>query len=199
MLRVRADDPVRSKNWLELPASTGRHHAPPGRQCRGGRGIRQEVSARLPCPQEISARGQVLDLAIHHRQPSRRSTPCGPASGKPVGAARTSTNPARWDRGLPSNWCATRATPHPPAGSQHQELVGVIQQALDKLNERQRMAVVLNKFEDMNYNEIAEVMGLTMQAVKSLLSRARTDLRLELQNYIYMDGQPIPQTPDDDA
>ena len=35
------------------------------------------------------------------------------------------------------------------------------------------MAVVLNKFEDMNYADIAEVMGLTTKAVKSLLSRAR--------------------------
>lgn len=87
-----------------------------------------------------------------------------------------------------------------PSGQvRQQELVQIIQLALAKLNERQRMAVVLNKFEDMNYNEIAEVMGLTVQAVKSLLSRARTNLRLELQNYIYMDGQPIPPAPDADG
>ena len=60
---------------------------------------------------------------------------------------------------------------------QQQELAAVIRQALDGLNERQRMAVVLNKFEDMNYAEIAEVMGLTTKAVKSLLSRARMNLR----------------------
>ena len=42
------------------------------------------------------------------------------------------------------------------------------------------MAVVLNKFEDMNYAEIAEVMGLTTKAVKSLLSRARMNLRAAL-------------------
>src|SRR6516225_348545 len=42
---------------------------------------------------------------------------------------------------------------------QQQELATIIRQALDGLNERQRMAVVLNKFEDMNYYEIAEVMG----------------------------------------
>src|SRR5437762_9133575 len=38
-----------------------------------------------------------------------------------------------------------------------EELAAVIQAALEGLNERQRMAVVLNKFEDMNYAEIAEV------------------------------------------
>ncbi len=82
---------------------------------------------------------------------------------------------------------------------QQQELVHVIRRALEGLNERQRLAVVLNKFEDMSYEEIAEVMGLTVQAVKSLLSRARTNLRTELQAYIYMDGEPIPGTSEDDA
>ena len=70
------------------------------------------------------------------------------------------------------------------------ELAAVVQQAIETLNERQRIAVVLNKFEDMNYAEIAEVMGLTTKGVKSLLSRARENLRIALQDYIYMDRQP---------
>jgi RNA polymerase sigma-70 factor (ECF subfamily) len=78
---------------------------------------------------------------------------------------------------------------------QREELAAQIRLALEGLNERQRMAVVLNKFEDMNYAEIAEVMGLTTKAVKSLLSRARMNLRTALANYIYMDGQPIPADP----
>src|SRR5437667_1970221 len=80
---------------------------------------------------------------------------------------------------------------------QRQELAGLIRQALDDLNERQRLAVVLNKFEDMNYAEIAEIMGLTTKAVKSLLSRARENLRLALKDYIYMDGQPLPAEPEE--
>lgn len=72
---------------------------------------------------------------------------------------------------------------------QQQELAGIIQQALENLNERQRVAVVLNKFEDMNYVEIAEVMGLTTKGVKSLLSRARENLRVALKDYIYMDAK----------
>jgi RNA polymerase sigma-70 factor, ECF subfamily len=80
---------------------------------------------------------------------------------------------------------------------QRQELAAVIRQALDGLNERQRMAVVLNKFEDMNYAEIAEVMGLTTKAVKSLLSRARMNLRAALTDYVYMEGQRIPETPEE--
>jgi RNA polymerase sigma-70 factor (ECF subfamily) len=72
---------------------------------------------------------------------------------------------------------------------QQQELAAVVQRALEELNERQRAAVVLNKFEDMNYAEIAEVMNLTTKAVKSLLSRARENLRGVLKQYIYMEGQ----------
>ncbi len=77
----------------------------------------------------------------------------------------------------------------PTERMQQQELARVIQQALEGLNERQRLAVVLNKFEDMNYVEIAEVMGLTTKAVKSLLSRARENLRLVLKDYIYMENE----------
>jgi RNA polymerase sigma-70 factor (ECF subfamily) len=70
---------------------------------------------------------------------------------------------------------------------QQRELAAVVKQALDTLNERQRVAVVLNKFEDMNYAEIAEVMGLTTKAVKSLLSRARDNLREALKDYVHME------------
>jgi RNA polymerase sigma-70 factor (ECF subfamily) len=84
----------------------------------------------------------------------------------------------------------------PGAVLQQQELAAVIGQALDGLNERQRMAVVLNKFEDMNYAEIAEVMELSTKAVKSLLSRARENLRIALKEYVYMDAEPPPAPKD---
>ena len=85
--------------------------------------------------------------------------------------------------------------PSPSGGLQRQELAAAVRQALEGLNERQRMAVMLNKFEDMNYAEIADVMGMTVKAVKSLLSRARTNLRTVLEGYIYMDGEPVPEPP----
>jgi RNA polymerase sigma-70 factor (ECF subfamily) len=78
----------------------------------------------------------------------------------------------------------------PSEHMQQQELAAIVQQALGELNERQRAAVVLNKFEDMNYAEIAEVMNLTTKAVKSLLSRARDNLRQTLKQYILMDEEP---------
>jgi RNA polymerase sigma-70 factor (ECF subfamily) len=82
---------------------------------------------------------------------------------------------------------------------QREELAALIRQALDGLNERQRVAVVLNKFEDMNYAEIATVMNLTVKAVKSLLSRARMNLRDLLAPYVYMDGPPPTTTQDEEV
>ena len=64
------------------------------------------------------------------------------------------------------------------------ELQEMVRLAVAQLSERQRMAVVLNKFEDMSYDEIAETMNMSPQAVKSLLSRARENLRLFLEPYI---------------
>ena len=88
--------------------------------------------------------------------------------------------------------------PTPPNEEEQEELAAVVRQALDTLNERQRMAVVLNKFEELNYAEIAEVMGLTTKAVKSLLSRARTNLRIALEGYVFMDGAPSPRAEAED-
>jgi RNA polymerase sigma-70 factor (ECF subfamily) len=80
---------------------------------------------------------------------------------------------------------------------QRDELAAQVRRALDTLNERQRLAVVLNKFEDMGYAEIADVMGLTVKAVKSLLSRARENLRAALAGYICPDGEPVSGTPEE--
>ena len=64
------------------------------------------------------------------------------------------------------------------------ELADVVREALDELGEDQRLAVLLNKFEEMSYADIAAVMGRTEAAVKSLLARARTNLRDRLEPYL---------------
>lgn len=64
------------------------------------------------------------------------------------------------------------------------ELRDVVREAMQGLSERQRMAVLLNKFEDMSYADIADAMELTPQAVKSLLSRARVNLKELLEPYL---------------
>ena len=93
----------------------------------------------------------------------------------------------------PAERLARDRSPQPAQCMQQQELAAVVRRALEGLNERQRVAVVLNKFEEMSYEEIAQVMKLSTKAVKSLLSRARNNLRLALQDYIYMDGPPPPE------
>lgn len=66
------------------------------------------------------------------------------------------------------------------------ELQGVVQRALESLNDRQRVALLLHKFEDMSYQDIADAMELTPAAVKSLLSRARESLRQVLEPYMQL-------------
>ena len=48
------------------------------------------------------------------------------------------------------------------------------------LPERQREALVLNHYQDLSNIEIAALMGISVEAVESLLSRARRALRLAL-------------------
>jgi len=72
------------------------------------------------------------------------------------------------------------------------ELREVVRSALTGLSERQRMAVLLNKFEEMSYADIATAMEMTPQAVKSLLSRARVNLKEMLEPYIE-DGTSPPR------
>ncbi len=64
------------------------------------------------------------------------------------------------------------------------ELQGVVQRALGELGERQRMALLLAKFEQCSYEEIAEALETTVPAVKSLLFRARDQLRQALSGYV---------------
>lgn len=64
------------------------------------------------------------------------------------------------------------------------ELRDLVRQAMESLNDRQRMALLLHKFEDMSYADIGETMELTVPAVKSLLSRARESLREKLDQLL---------------
>ena len=64
------------------------------------------------------------------------------------------------------------------------ELQAVVQDAIAGLGERQRMAVLLAKFEQCSFEEIAAAMQLSVPAVKSLLFRARDQLRTALKPYL---------------
>jgi RNA polymerase sigma-70 factor (ECF subfamily) len=64
------------------------------------------------------------------------------------------------------------------------EMQAAIQQAIDSLPESQRLAIVLRRYEEMPYEEIGAVLKLSVPAVKSLLFRARTELREKLKVYL---------------
>lgn len=64
------------------------------------------------------------------------------------------------------------------------ERAEIVRTAVEALGERQRMALLLCNFERLSYQEIADTMGMSVQAVKSLLSRARVNLKTLLQPYI---------------
>ena len=64
------------------------------------------------------------------------------------------------------------------------EMGQIIETAIRSLSPRQRMAMLLSKYEGMSYQEIADTMELSTQAVKSLLSRARSNLKDALAPYL---------------
>lgn len=75
------------------------------------------------------------------------------------------------------------------------ELRDVVRLAIATLSERQRMAVLLSKFEEMSYADIGAAMDMTPQAIKSLLSRARENLRTVLEPYLQRGDRPAPEEP----
>lgn len=76
----------------------------------------------------------------------------------------------------------------PARAADRVELQSVVQRALGELGERQRMALLLAKFEQCSYEEIAEALETSVQAVKSLIFRARDQLRQSLAGYMEEDG-----------
>lgn len=64
------------------------------------------------------------------------------------------------------------------------ELEAAIADAIAALPENQRLAVVLRRYEQLSYEQIAEVLQQSVPSVKSLLFRARTELRSRLGHYL---------------
>jgi RNA polymerase sigma-70 factor (ECF subfamily) len=64
------------------------------------------------------------------------------------------------------------------------ERLMAIRQKVQALPERQRMAVVMHKYQQMDYKQIAEVLKLSESATKSLLFRAYETLREQLKDFV---------------
>ena len=64
-----------------------------------------------------------------------------------------------------------------------QKRTQAVKDAIAGLPENQRMALILSRYEEKSYEEVAEILGVTVAAVKSLTSRARTTLKEKLQRW----------------
>jgi len=74
-------------------------------------------------------------------------------------------------------------TPDPAQEAVERELQEKIKLAVQELPEAQRTAVILCRYEGLSYEEIAEVLGCSVSATKSLLHRARLALKDKLRGY----------------
>jgi RNA polymerase sigma-70 factor (ECF subfamily) len=72
----------------------------------------------------------------------------------------------------------------PPESLLHGELARKIEEAMADLPENQRSAILLCRQEDLSYEEIAEVLGCSVSATKSLIHRGRETLKEKLKAYI---------------
>jgi RNA polymerase sigma-70 factor (ECF subfamily) len=58
-----------------------------------------------------------------------------------------------------------------------------ISDALQSLPDNQRMALILRRYDDLSYEEIARILNCSISAVESLLVRAKRTLQEKLKNY----------------
>lgn len=71
---------------------------------------------------------------------------------------------------------------HPGVALEQKENARLLFQAIAMLNEKQRTAFVLSQIQHLSQKEIAAVMTLSEKAVESLVQRAKTNLRKQLEN-----------------
>ncbi len=75
-------------------------------------------------------------------------------------------------------------SPDPSSALEQEDVVRAVRAAIARLPEQQRLALVLAKYHDLPYAEIAQVLGSSEKAVKSLIHRARESLRAWLAPFL---------------
>jgi len=89
------------------------------------------------------------------------------------------SNDESWFRDIPD---ASANEPHRRFDTE--ELGEKLARAIASLPDNQRIGFVLSRYEHKRYKEIAEILDCSTKAVKSLLSRARMNLRQALSKYL---------------
>jgi RNA polymerase sigma-70 factor, ECF subfamily len=64
------------------------------------------------------------------------------------------------------------------------EMLRKVDEAIIALPEQQRLAIVLRRYDEFSYEQIAEILKTSVPATKSLLFRARETLRIALEDYL---------------
>ena len=64
---------------------------------------------------------------------------------------------------------------------ERKETIEIVKKAINELPERQRLAVILHRYENLSYDQICEVTQWSKSAVESLLVRAYANLREKLK------------------
>jgi RNA polymerase sigma-70 factor (ECF subfamily) len=76
------------------------------------------------------------------------------------------------------------ATKTPGENALREEMLRAIDDAILALPEQQRLAIVLRRYDEFSYEQIAAILKTSVPATKSLLFRARETLRLALRDYL---------------
>ena len=79
---------------------------------------------------------------------------------------------------------ASHSTPGPDEQAQQDELERALDRAIAALPEKQRLAVVLRRHQEVPYEQLCDILGMSLPAVKRLLFRARNELRKSLEAYL---------------
>ena len=72
----------------------------------------------------------------------------------------------------------------PEKAAENAELSMAVRKAIRNLPENQRIAILLRQYNDLSYNEISQIIGISISAVESLIQRARQSLKKSLSPYL---------------
>lgn len=75
-------------------------------------------------------------------------------------------------------------SPSPDEAVLHGELQQAVEKAIAELPDKARLAIQLRRYDKMAYEDIADILGITVSATKSLLFRARNMLKESLADYL---------------
>ena len=95
--------------------------------------------------------------------------------------------------GQPLQQYEDKKTFSPPESLLHGELEEKIEQALAELPENQRTAILLCRADELSYEDIADVLGCSLSATKSLIFRGRETLKQKLKPYLRSGCWPKPK------